>query len=134
MAFGGCFRRPAAEPGATLLGHGVLSVLSIDLGRAGASRRNRFLQTEPTKKKIKSAVAMAWACLPKLQKEILEHLFEDGLDCDEIAGRGGGDAETRDELAAYTRGRGGGAAAGNASLSCPGRPGACTSRSPCIVE
>ena len=83
---------------------------------------------------VSRAVAMARACLPRLQKETLELLFEEGLDCEETAGGGGGDAEALEELAGYSGGRGGGATAGNASLSSPGRPGACTSRSPRIID
>ena len=39
------------------------------------------------------AVSMARACMPKLQKEALELLFEEGVDYEQTAGGRGGDGE-----------------------------------------
>ena len=66
---------------------------------------------------VTRAVAMARACLPKLQEEALQLLFAEGLNGEETtAGGGGGDGTAYED--GDTGGRGG-VTAGKASLSSP---------------
>ena len=50
---------------------------------------------------VTRAVAMVRACLPKLQKETLELLFEEGYDCEETTGGRGGDGEACEREVAW---------------------------------
>ena len=44
---------------------------------------------------------MVRACMPKLQKEALELLFEEGLDDEQLTGGSGGDAEACEREVAW---------------------------------
>ena len=44
---------------------------------------------------------MVRACMPKLQNEALELLFEDGLDCEQTTGGSGGDGEACEREVAW---------------------------------
>ena len=46
---------------------------------------------------VTRAVAMARACLPKLDKEALQLLFAEDLDCEEATGGGGGDGASYED-------------------------------------
>ena len=50
---------------------------------------------------VTRAVAMVRACLPKLQKETLELLLEEGYDCEETTGGRGGDGEACEREVAW---------------------------------
>ena len=44
---------------------------------------------------------MVRACMPKLQNEALELLFEDGFDCEQTTGGSGGDGEACEREVAW---------------------------------